>query len=141
MGILMAVGTLWIESYYQSIDLVLAATMGMVVFSLLNVAIGLGARSEFGSAFTRDILSDRRQLMLYGIAIGLTYAGSQFGFLQRLLGTTSLTLQQWLICIAVALILLVIDEIVKTFMRRRGGASAPAQPAIEVQTSNQPTTA
>lgn len=142
VGILMAVGTLWLEARYEPTDAVLAATMGMVVFSLLNVAIGLAARSETASAFSRDLLSDRRQLMLYGIAIGLTFAATQFGFLQRFLKTTSLDLNQWLICIAVALILLVIDEIVKMFMRRRGGQPAePAQPSMEVATSDQPSVA
>jgi len=122
--------------------MVLAATMGMAVFSLLNIAIGLAARSETASTFTRDLLSDRRQLMLYGIAIGVTFAGTQFGFLQRLLGTTSLTLRQWLTCIAVALIVIVIDEIVKASMRRRGGQpDAPAPSTIEVTTSDQPSVA
>lgn len=141
IGILMAVGTLWIEGSHESESMQLAISMAMVVFSLLNIAIGLSARSETQSVFNRDILSDRRQLMLYGIALLVTWVATEIGFVQRLLGTVSLTLQQWLLCIVVALLLLVIDEIIKIFMRRRSGTTAAAQPAIEVATSDQPSVA
>jgi Ca2+-transporting ATPase len=41
------------------------------------------------------------------------------GFLQRILGTVSLNGDQWLICIALAFALLLVDEVIKFFMRRR----------------------
>jgi Ca2+-transporting ATPase len=71
------------------------------------------------SAFNRDILSDRNQLMLYGIAILFTFLPTVLDFLQRILGTTSLTNDQWLICIGYAIAFLLVDEVVKFFMRRR----------------------
>jgi Ca2+-transporting ATPase len=141
IGIIIAVATLWIERYYEAIDPVLAGTMAMVVFSMLNIAIGLSARSETGTAFNRDILSDRRQLMLYGLAFLLTFLATELGFLQRFLGTTSLTLQQWLICIVAALFLLLIDEVVKSLMRRRHGLPAEAAPVTGVVQRDQPSAA
>jgi Ca2+-transporting ATPase len=129
LGVLMAIGTLWVESYYEQIDLVLALTMAMVVTSLLNIAIGLSARSETGSVFTRELLSDRRQLMLYGISFLAAFLATELGFLQRILGTTSLTLQQWLLAFVVALALLVIDEVIKFFMRRRPQEPQPQSAA------------
>jgi len=39
--------------------------------------------------------------------------------MQRFLGTTSLTGNQWLLCIVLAIALLLVDEVVKIFMRRR----------------------
>ena len=39
--------------------------------------------------------------------------------LQRIFGTTALTLNQWLICIGLALTLLVVEELVKVVLRRR----------------------
>ena len=45
-----------------------AATMGFVAFAFLVIAMGLSARSETGTAFNRDILSDRNQVLLYGLA-------------------------------------------------------------------------
>jgi Ca2+-transporting ATPase len=107
--------------------------MAMVVFSLLNIAIGLSNRSETGTVFTRELLSDRRQLMLYGISFLAAYLATELGFLQRMLGTTSLTLQQWLIGFAMALILVLIDEVIKLFIRRkpRQPQPQPATPMVQ----------
>jgi P-type Ca2+ transporter type 2C len=51
-----------------------------------------------------------------------------FGPLQKLLETTSLDVQQWLICSCVALSIIVVSEIRKA-VRRRTGGTAPAAPA------------
>ena len=117
-GLLVALGTLYVEAYYQPIDTAVAATMGFVTFSLLNVAAGLSARSETGTVFTADTVGDQRQLKLYGLALFLTIFGAEFGLGQRILGTVSLTGQQWLICTVLAFALILIDEVVKFFMRR-----------------------
>ena len=104
---------------YQAGSVATAATMGFVAFSLLSIVMGLTSRSETASAFNRDILSDRNQLMLYGLAILFTFLPTVLDFLQRMLGTTSLTGDQWLLCISLALVFLLLDEVVKFFMRRR----------------------
>ena len=49
----------------QNIGTAAAATMGFVVFSMFNIAVGLSARSETGTVFTTDTVSDQRQLKLY----------------------------------------------------------------------------
>jgi Ca2+-transporting ATPase len=128
-GLLIAIGTLWLEQRYESIEPALAATMGFVVFSLFNVAFGLGARSETGTVFVRDTVGDRRQLILYGMALLLTLLGTELGFLQRILGTISLSGDQWLLCIAFALALLLVDEAIKFFLRRR----RPQTPSAAVE--------
>jgi Ca2+-transporting ATPase len=94
--------------------------MGFAVFSLFNIAFGLSARSEFGTFFNRDNVSDRRQLQLYGLALLVTFLATELGFLQRILGTVSLFGEyKWLICIAAALALILVDEVIKFFLRRR----------------------
>jgi Ca2+-transporting ATPase len=119
MGILIAVATLVIEATYEPVNSALAATMGFAVFSLFNLAFGLSARSETGTVFNRDNLADRRQLGLYGLALLLTFLATELGFLQSMLGTVSLIGNyQWLICIAFAVGLVLVDEVVKFFMRR-----------------------
>ena len=50
---------------------------------------------------------------------------SAFGPLQKLLETTSLDVQQWLICGCVALSIIVVSEIRKA-IRRRAAGSVPA---------------
>ena len=132
IGLLMALGTLLLEAYYEPTGAAVAATMAFVVFSLFNIAIGLSCRSERLSTFTRDILTDGRQLRLYGLALLLTFLPTELGFTQRILGLTSLTLDQWLLCIAFAIALLLVDEVVKYFLRRSahaGGAPVPAPTA------------
>ncbi len=118
-GLLIAAGTLYLERRYEAIDPALAATMGFAVFCLFNIAFGLGARSEMGTVFVRDTVNDRRQLQLYGLALLLTLLGTELGVLQRILGTVSLTFDQWLLCAGLAFALLFIDEVVKRFLRRR----------------------
>ena len=131
IGLLMAIGTLYLESSYEPVGTAVVVTMGMVVFSLFNIVVAFSCRSETESAFNRDVLNDRRQLMLYGLALLLTLLPTVLDFLQRILGTTSLNGSQWLQCIVFAVALLLVDEVVKVFLRRsRRGAAA--QPAVEL---------
>src|SRR5512136_2314746 len=126
IGILIAAGTLIVESGAEPAGAAVATTMAFVVFSLFNVIIGLSCRSETASAFNRDVLHDRHQLMLYGLALLLTFLPTELGFMQRILGLASLTGNQWLICIGFAIALLLVDEVIKVFLRRRRN-----QPAAE----------
>jgi Ca2+-transporting ATPase len=118
-GLLVAFGVLAVETVAtQNYGVPVAATMGFVVFSLFNIAVGLSARSETGTVFTMDTVGDVRQLKLYGLAILLMVFGAEFGLGQRILGTVSLNSNQWITCIALAFALILIDEVVKFFMRR-----------------------
>jgi Ca2+-transporting ATPase len=117
-GFLVALGVLAVEAIYETVDPAVAATMGFVVFSFFNIAVGLTARSETGTVFTMETVGDRRQLQLYGIALLFVIIGAEFNIGQRILGTVSLTGQQWFICLVLAFVLILIDEVVKFFMRR-----------------------
>jgi P-type Ca2+ transporter type 2C len=118
-GLLVAVGTLVVETIAtQNSGAAVAATMGFVVFGLFNIAFGLSARSETGTVFTMDTVGDVRQLKLYGLALLLLIFGAEFNLGQRILGTVSLSSNQWITCIALAFALLLVDEVVKFFMRR-----------------------
>jgi Ca2+-transporting ATPase len=127
LGILAALATVIFESVYEQVSVETAATMGFVTFAFLLMAMGLSARSETGSAFNRDILSDRNQLLLYGVALLLTILPTKLPFLQEFLGLTDVTGEQWLQVIAAAIGLLLIDEVIKIFLRRRTkGQDVPA---------------
>ena len=52
--------------------------------------------------------------------------------LQRNLGLVSLTRDQWLTCIGFAIVLLLVEEVIKFFMRRRQPA-APAKQAAALK--------
>jgi Ca2+-transporting ATPase len=105
--------------------------MGFVVFSLFNIAVGLSARSETGTVFTMDTVSDQRQLKLYGLALLFVIIGVEFNLGNRILGTVSLSGQQWLTAVALAFVLLLIDEVVKFFMRRRRTTQAETEEIVK----------
>ena len=127
LGLLMAIGTLVLEAVYAPAGAAVAATMGFVVFSLFNVVIGSQLRAAKPTApSTGTSCSDRRQLMLYGLALLFTFLPTELGFLQRFLGLTSLSGDQWLLCIGFAFVLLLVDEVIKFFMRRRRSKGAPS---------------
>ncbi|MFN8499928.1 MAG: cation-transporting P-type ATPase [Anaerolineae bacterium] len=130
IGLLAAIATVYVEAAYEGASTTVAATMGFVTFALLSVAMGLSARSETQTAFNRDIFHDRNQLYMYGIAIGMTILSTEMRLLQNILHLTSLTGAQWLVCIIIGLLLLLVDEVFKVFLRRsRGRKAEPAAAA------------
>jgi P-type Ca2+ transporter type 2C len=135
IGILTAIVTIYVEWTYQTTNAATAATMGYVAFALLSVAMGLSARSETATAFNRDIFHDRNQLLLYGIALGMTVLSTELGIFQKILGLTSLNRNQWLICICFAVALLLVDEVIKFFLRRRRQPSTESTTAPQVTVS------
>lgn len=122
IGLLIAIATLVIETIY---DGVVAATMGFVAFGLLNVVLGLANRSETETVFSRENLSDRHQLTLYGIALLMIFLPTEMRFGERI-GLTSLTGDQWFVCIVTAVVILLITEVVKFFLRSSRKRPAPA---------------
>jgi P-type Ca2+ transporter type 2C len=132
IGLLMAIATLVLEVVYASGGTALQATMAFAVFSLFNVVMALAVRSETDTAFTREIIADRHQLLLFGLALLLTWLPTELGFLQKRLGLIELNRNQWLICFGFAMALLLVTELVKVFMRRRRGEVKPAPAAAAV---------
>jgi Ca2+-transporting ATPase len=131
IGLLMAVATLEVEHYYMPAGTAVAATMGFVLFSLFNIVIGLASRSVTGTVFTRDTIGDRRQLGLFGLSFALTFLPTELGFMQRFLGLTALSGEQWRQCFGLAVILLLATEVIKFFLRfRRRQPEASAAPAV-----------
>ena len=127
IGLLVAIGTLAVETHYEPVNAQLAATMGFAVFSLFNIVVGLSSRSETETLFQVQNFTDRQQLMLYGLSIAITFLSTELGFTQRILKLTPLDGNQWLQAIGLALVLALVYEVIKVFLRRSQGAAA-AQP-------------
>lgn len=119
MGLLMAGATIAVEAVYETEGMATAATMGFVVFSLFNIVLGPMSRSETASVFSRETVSESRQLLLIGAAFLLTVLPTQLEFLKGWLGLTELTGHQWLIALGFAFALVLVDELVKVLMRSR----------------------
>jgi Ca2+-transporting ATPase len=133
VGLVMAAGTLgvlaWASSNYGD---VIARTMGLTTFSLFRVFSSLETADEDESLFSGSILSNRPLLIGTGLSVVAIVLATEFGFFQRLLGTEALSVDQWVVCIGVALSLIVVEEIRKLLRIRTGDeavaplATAPA---------------
>jgi Ca2+-transporting ATPase len=120
-GLVMAVGTLgvlwWGNDQYGD---VVARTLGLTTFSLFRLFSSLENADADESLFGGSILGNRPLLIATGLSVLTIILATELGFLQRLLGTVSLTVDQWLICIGVALSLIVVEEARKLLRLRTG---------------------
>ena len=119
-GFVMGASTLGVMYWAQDIqgwETDVARTMGMVTFSISNVAFSFVTKDERRSAFSLDVLSDRPFLIATGVSIVTILAMSETRLLQRILGTTNLDTDQWLVCLIVGLLILVVGEIRKILFR------------------------
>jgi P-type Ca2+ transporter type 2C len=110
---------------------VVARTMGVTTFALFRLFSSLETADEDESLFSGSILSNRPLLMATGLSVLTIFLAVNLDFLQKFLGTTALTPDQWAVCIVVALSLLVIEEVRKLLKIRTSeapvtSASAPA---------------
>ena len=99
------------------LQIIVGATMLMATLSLYHVVAGLSVREEYGTIFSRDSWPAWPQLRLYGLALILAVLVTEIDLFQRIFLTTSLTVNQWLVCAGVALTLLVFEEGVKLYLR------------------------
>ncbi len=90
-----------------------ARTMGLTVFSLANVWFALETSDPQHSVFAMDLRDNPTLLKGVGLAILATIAAVELGVLNRLLDTVGLTIEQWIICVVVSLVILVVGEVVK----------------------------
>ena len=101
----------WASQTYN--DDVVARTMGMITFSVSNVAFSFVTKDERHSVFSLDVMGDRPFLYATIASIATIVLIPNFDFFNRILDTTSLTLEQWAICIVVGLLILVVGEVRK----------------------------
>ncbi len=102
------------------------ATMVLVTISVLHVVAALSVRDEYATIFSRESLPEASQLRLYGLSILLVVLVTEIGILQRVFETVSLSLNQWLTCLGLSLILLVYEEAAKFVLRRRAESASAA---------------
>jgi Ca2+-transporting ATPase len=128
VGLVMAAGTLgvaaWASGEYGD---VIARTMGITTFSLFRLFSSLETADEDESLFGGSILADRPLLVATGLSVLTIVLATELGFLQRLLGTEALSIDQWVVCIAVSASLIVVEEVRKLLKVRTGDEPASAQ--------------
>jgi len=125
-GLVMGVGTLGVISWgEQARTVAVAHTMGVVTFSLYALFFSIATKDERRTVFTLDTFSDKTFIWATGASVLTLILATVLGPFQRLLKTTSLDVQQWLICICVALSIIIVSEILEALQRR--SAARPAQ--------------
>ena len=129
-GFVMAAGTLgvlaWGSANYGD---AIARTMGVTTFSLFRLFSSLETADQDESLFNGSILSNRPLVIASGLSVLTILFATELGFLQRILGTVSLSTNQWVICLLVALSLIVVEEARKLFKIRTTDESATTPPA------------
>jgi P-type Ca2+ transporter type 2C len=96
-----------------------AATMLLTTLSLSHLAVGLLARDQRNTIFSRAALPGPTQLRRYAIALLAIIAVTTIGFLQRIFETVELSFAQWSICTGFAASLILVEELIKFVIRRR----------------------
>jgi len=105
VGLVMAactLGTIWWATEQYG-DVGVGRTMGVVVFSLANIWFALETADPKRSLFSGGILDNPTLLKATGLAILATIVAVEIGLLNRLLGTVSLTVDQWVISVVMSL--------------------------------------
>jgi Ca2+-transporting ATPase len=119
-GAVMTIGSLVAYQIGESnFDLAVASTMLLTTLSLFHLAAGLLARDQVHTIFNVHTLPGPRQLRRYGLALAAIILVTEIGFLQRVFSMVGLSFNQWAICLGIALTLVVVEEVIKVFIRRR----------------------
>jgi Ca2+-transporting ATPase len=117
---------------------VLARTMALTTFALANLFFSFECRDERRSVFSLDIFEDRRFLMMSGLSLVAIVFGTELGLFQRFLDTEPLTIRQWLVCIGLALVVIVVAEGRKWWLRRREADEGVPEPTGDVAPATAP---
>lgn len=124
-AVVMAAGTLGVLAWGPGPDheagvATVTGTMAFNTFVLFQFFNILNVRSDHHSVFRRASLGNARLWAALAVVVGLQIAVTHVGFLQRLFDTTSISLPQWLTCLAVASTVLVTEEVRKLYLRTKG---------------------
>jgi Ca2+-transporting ATPase len=97
----------------------IARTMAVTSFGLMNLFYSFTVISDVRSVFSLDTFSDRRFVFVSIASFVAILIGAQMDVMNRLLDTRPLDRDEWLICIASSLSIIVVSEIRKLLLRRK----------------------
>jgi len=130
IGLIMAAGTLgvlaWANDAYGD---VIARTMGVTTFSLFRLFSSLETADEDESMFGGSILANRPLLIGTAMSVLTIILATELPLFQRILGTASLSIDQWVVCILVSLSVILAEEARKLLKIKTGDEPAAAQAA------------
>lgn len=118
----LTLGVLWVgEGTYGTAE---ALTMAFTTFVLLQMANALVVRVGSGTVISRHSLTNRYLWIALGVVVGVQVMVVQLPFAQRVFDTVGLSPTQWGICVGLALVYVMVDE-VRSLVERVAFNSAP----------------
>ena len=110
----------WAEHTY---DEAVAHTMGFVTFSLFNLVFSLATKDSRRTVFSLETFDDRTLNRATIVSVLVLIGSTVLGPLQNFLDTVALSFDQWLICVGLSLVILLVSEIWKAVLRRSAAAA------------------
>jgi Ca2+-transporting ATPase len=127
VSVVMAVGTLWMFARaWGHGDIVKARTIGFTTMAMFQVFNALNCRSRTRSVLDLGLLSNRYLVAAIVTSVTLQLLANRLPLLQTILGTTPISLEEWLTIILVSSSVFVIDE-VRKFVGRTDRAPSLAR--------------
>ncbi|MGB0126343.1 MAG: calcium-translocating P-type ATPase, PMCA-type [Rhodocyclaceae bacterium] len=112
-GLVMAVGTLAVFRYAQPMGATYALTLTFTTFVLFQFFNVFNARAERGTAFGRGLLRNPQLWLAVGAVVALQVLVVHWPPAQEVFNTTALAPTDWVVALAVASSVLVLDELRK----------------------------
>ncbi len=126
VGLFMAVCTLALISYGTNHfdSLAIGSSMGLTAFSLFIIVAAFQARSVTSTALAVETFDNRNLNWTAAAELVLAVLITEWEVLRRLFGTVELTLGQWALALAPAVLLFFVWELGKLIARRATASSA-----------------
>ncbi len=122
MALPMAIGTLFLFNQNYQTDLNKAWTISLTTLAVFQWFNAWNCRSQIKSVFLSNPFSNKFLIGATGIVVGLQLLAVYNPFFQKVLRTVPLNGKDWLIIIAVAFSVIVVEEIRKIIYRRKAKA-------------------
>lgn len=119
MALPMTLGVLILFSVYAQSDLSKALTLSLTTLAVFQWFNAWNCRSDKESIFTTNPFSNKFLLAATGIVVLLQALAVYTPFMHVILHTTPLSWGEWLLCIAIAFSIVVVEETRKFLYRRR----------------------
>ena len=121
IGLVMAAATLAILSVASSAtgSAHVASAMALTAFGFFRIVSTWESRSVTDTAFSVTTFNNKQINWIVLATLVVMVVGTEIGFLQRILGTTSLSAVQWAICLGLGVGLMLVWELGKVIARRR----------------------
>lgn len=118
MALPMSLGGFFVFQKYLDFDLIKAMTMCLTTLAIFQWFNAFNCRSESKSIFRMNFFSNKWLIGATFIVIFFQLLAVYHPVLQKILRTTALELSDWLIAIAIAFSVIIIEEIRKAIYRR-----------------------